>query len=425
MFIAWAFVLIGRPQDLIPALQSFRPALGLAIITLISVLLTTPPKRLSPLFKLGVTKSYLLLYLVMIAGIPFAYHRRVAFEFIFNLYLTNILFFMVFLLLIDSIKKIKIFFSVIALSAFFYSVFGLLKGSYTAGRFAIYGQTYDPNDIAYMLLTLFPLSFYYIINRDGALKRILAAAAVLCSIVVILLSGSRAGIIGLAVVLMLILFSSNLKFKMSYKAAFVICLVTVALIYGQRINTERYLTLMDMGSDYNLTDEFGRLQIWKRALQLLSSNPVTGVGVNCFSMALGYLRGDLAILPKWQAAHNSYIQIAVETGVIGFLIFITIIAGCFRNFFSSKSLAAQYADIQPAEKAQFQCMASLLSISFTGHLITAFFLSQGYSILFTLFFAFSGVLHRLTQSADSKKIALKKPRGLNYADDPSQALKNP
>ena len=73
------------------------------------------------------------------------------------------------------------------------------------------------------------------------------------------------------------------------------------------------MTLTEMGSDYNVSEETGRVQIWKRAYQLISENPLTGIGANCFPMALGYLRQELFLTPRWQASHNSYIQIITET----------------------------------------------------------------------------------------------------------------
>lgn len=150
------------------------------------------------------------------------------------------------------------------------------------------------------------------------------------------------------------------------------------------------MSLTEIESDYNVSDEFGRVEIWGRGLQLILSNPITGVGVNCFPMAIGYEREAEGKIPKWQAAHNSYIQIATETGVIGFIIFIAIIIACLKNF-------SHYSRMETSspEAREFKTIAGLLQMGFIGSLISAFFLTQGYSILFTLFFVFSAVLRKL------------------------------
>ncbi len=390
-FSLWAFVLLGRPQDLLPVLQPIRPAVLFAIITLVFVFFKTGEMQLSSIFKLSETKRYMFFYLVMIAGIPFAYHRKVAFDFIFLTYLMNILFFLIFLLEVNSIKRLKTIILIITISTFLYSAFGLTKGSFSSGRFFIYGAMFDPNDIAYVLLSLFPLCFFYIVHKEGILKKVLAIITIGASIILILLTGSRAGIIGLITLFLLLLFTKLEKIRWSYKIVFLLALFTIFLLYEDRINVERYMTLTEIESDYNIDDEFGRVQIWKRAYQLILENPLTGVGANCFSMALGYLRQELFLIPVWQAAHNSYIQIITETGLIGFMLFLSLIISSIKNFLHVKNLK-----VTTKEGTELKTIGGLLYLGFIVHLITAFFLSQGYSIFFTLFFAFSAVLNKLS-----------------------------
>jgi O-antigen ligase len=249
---------------------------------------------------------------------------------------------------------------------------------------------FDSNDIAYVLLSLFPLCFFYVVYKEGILKKVLAITAIGASIILILLTGSRAGIIGLITLFLLILFTKLEKIRWTYKIAFLIALFILYFLYEDKINIERYMTIIDIESDYNITDEFGRTQIWKRAYQLITENPLTGVGTNCFPMALGYLREDLFLIPQWQAAHNSYIQIITETGLIGFILFFSIIISSIKNFLRVKNLK-----VITKEASELKTIGGLLFLGFIGHNIVAFFLSQGYSIFFTLFFAFSAALSRL------------------------------
>ncbi|MFZ3091285.1 MAG: O-antigen ligase family protein [Nitrospirota bacterium] len=333
----------------------------------------------------------------MIAGIPFAYHRKEAFDFIFLIYLMNILFFLVFLMEVNSIKRLKTIILITTISTFLYSIFGLTNGSFSSGRFFIYGAMFDSNDIAYVLLSLFPLCFFYIVHKEGFLKRLLAIISIGASIILILLTGSRAGIIGLITIFLLLLFTKLEKVRWLYKIAFLIALFILYFLYEDKINIERYMTLTEIGSDYNITDEFGRTQIWKRAYQLITENPLTGVGANCFPMALGYLREELFLLPRWQAAHNSYIQIITETGLIGFILFLSLIIFSIRTFLRVKN-----QKVITKEASELKTIGGLLYLGFIGHIITAFFLSQGYSMFFTLFFAFSAVLNNLSLNIEER-----------------------
>ncbi len=390
LFLIWIFVLLGRPQDLIIALQPLRPALVLAALNAGSTFFGPKGNRLSSIFQIPETRKYFLFYLIMILGIPFAYHRGVAFNYIFLTYLVNMLFFLVLVVEVDSLKKLKIVLFVICLCTIFYGAFGLMNGAFSGGRFEIYGGMFDPNDIAYVLISLFPLCFYFIFHREGTLKRILAVVSIFTALTVILYSGSRGGMLGLIAVMAFFLFTKTHRIKMSYKIVVVIAMIILLFSIRDKIDVDRYLSLTDVGSDYNISDEWGRFQIWRRAFDLFLSNPITGVGVDCSSMAIGYTREALGLIPRWQAIHNSYLQVATETGFIGFILFLALIAGSYRTFWRTKRLSGASKEI-----AEIRTIAGLIYVGFIGHLITAFFLSQGYSIFFTLYFALSAVLIKL------------------------------
>jgi len=295
-------------------------------------------------------------------------------------------------------KRLKSVVLIITISAFFYSIFGLAAGSFIKGRFKIYGAMFDPNDIAYVLVSLFPFCFFYLVNREGILKKLLAAAGIAGSILVILYSASRGGLIGLAIVLALFLLTKVGNVRKSYKVAFlVIGLIIVSMNYG-KIDIQRYLTLEDVGTDYNMTDEWGRVQIWKRAFGLLLSNPITGVGVTCSEMAIGYAREEAGLLQKWQSVHNSFIQVGVETGAIGLALFMVLIVMSLRSFSRAKKISGGSDEIM-----QFKTIAGLAQIAFIGDIVTAFFLTQGYSIFFTLFFALSAVMMDIAEQLTSQQ----------------------
>jgi len=392
IFVLWSFVVLGRPQDLLIALQPLRPALLFTLLSMGSSFFGTNGTAWQSAFRIPETKKYLLFFLIMIVGIPFAYHRRVAFEAIFLGYLPNILFFLVFVLEVDSLKKLKVVLFVICLCTFFYGFFGLLEGGFTQGRFETYGEIFDPNDIAYVLISLLPFSFYFVFCREGAPKKILAVVGVVSALVVILYSGSRGGMLGLIALVGFFLLTRIDHIRRSHKSILVMAGFILLLFIGAKINVDRYLTLTSIESDYNISDEFGRGQLWKRALGLIVSNPLTGVGVECSPMAIGYAREALGIIPKWQVLHNSYLQVATETGVVGFVVFVSLIGRSLRIFWETKSFTGS-----SKESSEIRMIAGLAYLGFIGHLITALFLSQGYSMFFTLFFALSVTLRQLTR----------------------------
>jgi O-antigen ligase len=391
LFLLWTFVLLGRPQDLIIALQPLRPALALSVLSAGSTFFGPNGSQLSSLFQIPEVRKYFLFFLIIIIGIPFAYHRRVAFNFIFFSYMVNMLFFLIFVLHVASLKNLKTVLFVISLCTLFYGFFGLMKGAFHGGRFEIYGGMFDSNDIAYVLISLFPLSLYFIFHREGFLKRIIAIISIFTSPVVILYSGSRGGFLGLIAMTAFFLLTKTNRVRRSHKIVFIIVMIVLFFSIRDKIDIERYMTITDIGSDYNVTDEFGRTQLWKRGIDLLLSNPLTGVGVDCSSMAIGYARETVGILPRWQVIHNSYLQVAIETGVIAFILYMSLMVRNLKTFWQTKGLAGSSEEI-----TEIRTIAWLINLGFIGHLITAFFLSQGYSILFTLFFSLSTALGNIS-----------------------------
>ncbi len=391
--------MIGRPQDVFPFLAPLRPALVFTVLTLAAVFLGNNKVSMAELFKSKEGKKYALFYLIMILGIPLAYHRREAFNYIFLAYIIKILYFYIFLIQVDSFKKLKSILFTICLSTLFYGAFSLARGQFFDGRF-YFGTMFDPNDLAYFLASLFPVSVFYIVHDEGALKKMCGILTVCVSLAAILVSGSRGGLLGVIGIFMFFLFTRTGGIKKSYKLGFLITVLIVFIAYSSKINMERYMSLRDISSDYNVSSEQGRLDIWAQGIGLLLANPITGVGVNCFPMAIGYKREAEGLPPKWQATHNSFIQIATEVGVIGFIAFFSMIWGSFKNFGNLKKTSISSPEAYP-----LKTIAGLLQMGFVASLITSFFLSQGYSILFTLFFAFSALLKKLQSNLINNRTA--------------------
>ena len=399
LLILLTFVLLGRPQDFFPSLASLRLALILTIVTLAMTFLKSKKITSKGIFRLKESKNYALFYLIMILGIPFAYHRRMAFDYVILVYLSNMLFFYFCLIHIDTVKKLKSIIFAVCVSVLFYSALSLAKGGLNSGRFA-FGDMYDPNDLAYFLVSLFPFGLLFIINNEGLFKKIIGITTVGISVIVILLTGSRGGFLSLIVVFTLLLFKQGQAIKLSSKILLLVISFVMIAAYSSKINTERYESLKDVGSDYNVAGEGGRLGIWKKGIQLVLFNPIIGVGVNCFPKAIGEMRADEGEIPKWQVAHNAYLQVAAEVGLIGFFLFSSMISRSLKNLSLHKK-----TEIGSLQTKEFRSIVVSLRVGFIGSLVAAFFLTQAYSILFTLFFALSVVIKRFASDHTDQRQA--------------------
>jgi len=170
----------------------------------------------------------------------------------------------------------------------------------------------------------------------------------------------------------------------------ILVLAVAATVNASKINVQRYLTLGELQSDYN-TSEFGRQGLWRRGLEVFVGRPLTGVGVQRFAQAVGDSRAEDKLLPKWQEAHNTYVQVLVELGLFGAIPLLLLIVTCFKNF----SALGRLGGSSPG--SDFDVFPVFLTIGFAAQLVTAFFLTQAYSMFFTLIFAVSASLKGIAE----------------------------
>ena len=135
----------------------------------------------------------------MIVGIPFSIYPGMSFSFTFFTFLSKILYFYLFVSLITTKDELEKIIFCACCSNFFYVFFGLINSDYNGGRFQ-FGTMFDPNDLANLLISLFPLSIYFLGKQQKTIKRLVAAFTIVLSVVVSLMTGSRGGLLGLSTV---------------------------------------------------------------------------------------------------------------------------------------------------------------------------------------------------------------------------------
>jgi len=262
---------------------------------------------------------------------------------------------------------------------------------------------YDPNDLAYFLISLFPLSLYFLGERSSKLKKILAVSAIAVSILVAILTGSRGGFLGLLAVGIFFLFTKIRPFKMSHKVAMILLILVVVGWNINKVDSERFYSIFSPEDDYNVTSEEGRVTVWKRGLELTKMHPITGVGASCFPVAIGQLRAELGIPPRFQAPHNSFIQILTELGIPGLIVFLLMIGGVVKILYRNAKLKISSSK----RHGELMLLSKILLLSFTGNIVTSFFLSMAYSPILTLFVSLTVALQTIYEKEKKELISEK------------------
>jgi len=157
--------------------------------------------------------------------------------------------------------------------------------------------------------------------------------------------------------------------------------IMIVMMYGAiTIDFARLKTIANFSNDYNVSEETGRLRIWKKGIDMMLRHPLTGVGISCFSEAIGQERRRDGVQEIWQTAHNSLVQIGAENGLLGLMLFLLISYRAVKIFRRAEKVK------EPDNMAKTAAMAK---IAFIGYFVAAMFLSQGYSIIWVFLIALS------------------------------------
>ncbi|HLH40254.1 MAG TPA: O-antigen ligase family protein [Bryobacteraceae bacterium] len=206
-------------------------------------------------------------------------------------------------------------------------VFGaLLTSAQTVERFLSGTQTYydrfaaggfDPNDLALTLAISLPIA-YYLSLRRGLKWQWAYLLHMASACFAILLTASRGGTLAMVAGLSLIIWTlpSIPARRRMFLLAGGIAALAIALILVPAASWQRLLTLASEMSEGTLND---RSVLWREGWRVFQRSPFLGIGAGAYPVALIPAFGE-----PWHftpVAHNSFLSVLVETGVVGFVLF--------------------------------------------------------------------------------------------------------
>ena len=395
-FCLWAFILMGRPQDYLPALNAFRPVILSSAIMLFVFFLNIKKNNGPDLLDNKQIKYYLLLYVVMIIGVPVSLYVRMSFEAVITGYILTVIFVLLFFKIVHTITALKKVLLTACFGGGLYFFMAIRAGLGDFSRLA-FGNMFDPNDLAYFALVFLPIFYLFFGSENKIIVRVATIIFFSSGVLLILLSGSRGGVLAFGIALVVFLMMTHTIKKSAKLIVLVLCLVFVAIA---PLNIERYSTMLNLEDDYNVTAEGGRIDLWKIGMRAFADNPFTGVGVGGYPIAVGLDRQSReATTQAWQTAHNSIIQIGTETGIFGLLLYCLLSINVFSIFYKVKKRSRQLQLVKVAEVGL---------VGFCGMFIASMFLSQAYSVYWAFYVVFSAVVYQLYQQELTSKISPEK-----------------
>ena len=188
------------------------------------------------------------------------------------------------------------------------------------------------NDVALTLVLGIPMAWYLAVLRGSWFVRWLNRAYVPIALVALLLTASRGGFVAALPALALIPWTFG---RLDYRSKLVLSVLIVASVWLVAImvpsaSWERLSTLQSDG-----TMGYRRI-IWTAGFHVALNHPVLGVGAGGFPLSVA------TELAKPFPAHNAFLSVWVEQGVIGFLIFISVFVAAIVPHWRTPPLLSRF-----------------------------------------------------------------------------------
>jgi O-antigen ligase len=248
-------------------------------------------------------------------------------------------------------------------------------GGADAGRLGT--EILDPNLLAAALIAAAAICVaLYALDRDPLIRLLTICAAMLCAVGV-LLTASRGALIAITFCLVAAVLLAG-RWRPPVLAGGVVVLIAAAGYFTFLAPPEIRDRVTEPTKGQERTRE-GRTTIWQVALRAAEDKPIAGVGAGNFRVASkhyidepGALARTDEITEKPAVAHNAYLEVLAELGVVGILLFVSILLTCLGSMIAAARMFDRKGD------RRLQAVAIAVSIALIGVLVANFFFSDHY-----------------------------------------------
>lgn len=219
-----------------------------------------------------------------------------------------------------------------------------------------------------------PLGFIWSVNRGRPRwERIFCLGCLLVALVGTLLASSRGGFLGLSVAFFFLIFQSRHRARNIVFAALLI--VPGALWFpGSPLHRLSDPTFSDRDA------EESRLVAWRAGARMIGEHPWTGVGLHNFKRRMpDYVKDSESIV---SLAHNTYIELAAEVGILGGISFIAVLGIAFSRVSRVRHRAIICRN-QYVSNTALGLQAGLISYAISAVFLTAWWDKMTWLLIFS------------------------------------------
>ncbi|HXG02073.1 MAG TPA: O-antigen ligase family protein [Candidatus Binatia bacterium] len=309
------------------------------------------------------------------------------------------------LIAVDSVANLRRVIYALALSMILiipYAVRQMIRFDSRLGE----GVT-DPNYFAANLLLVIPLAAVIAAQQPTFWRRAFWGTGAAMLVGCLALTASRGAFLGMTVAGM---FFGYRRYG-PFGAAGVLALL-VLLILPTRLG-ERLLSTLGYGpvpSGLAASNQAHEALFWG-GLRMVADAPLFGVGPYRFK-ELSRVYADLQDLPYGLVAHNTYLELAAETGLPTLLVLVLLIASIFVSLTHVARLARGAA---AAETRAMAGWAEAMKVGLVGFLVAATFVSAQYEKLLWMVVFLSAAMERLA----AREVEAAEPAPATLAPQPA------
>ena len=257
------------------------------------------------------------------------------------------------------------------------------------------GPLAQTNRYAHFMLMLLPLALCLAWTERNHWLQISAYVAVLCIAVGIALTLSRGAAVGFGALIVALSVLGKVPFRYMASLAVIATLILLSVPqYTQRLHSVVDVVGLVDGTkevrDFD-TATVGRLTEMWAGLQVFMEHPIVGVGGGMFRFHFEDYAGDLGVQVHTgpREAHNLYLGIAAEHGLLGLLFFLAIVIGVFKLMVHTRNLQLEAAP-------EISSIATAFMLSIVVYLTVGIFADFAYERYFWLMMALACATYHIS-----------------------------
>ena len=385
--VAFSWLYYYRPEDFIPGLSYIPMAkiTGLfAFLTLGFGLMSGARTKI----PLAVKLLWLLLF-QMVMCIPFAIWRGGAFSTVADKYSKTVVVAMLISMAVYTVAELRKLMWIQASAVALVVFVSILLRNFHNGRLHGVQKSIleNPNDLAINLAISFPLGMAFMLSACG-FKKIVWGVSLIFMAMGIVMTSSRSGLLAFILSFMICLWEYGVKGKRRHLIW--VSVLSLGLGLAMALSSSHYRARVESIALGNIagSGDKGSLEarktLLKKSIMTALTHPLFGVGPGCFP-----------VLDKtWYVVHNSYTELAAESGIPALVLFLMAIWAAFKNIAYVRK-STRYED-----DPDFRLFIQALWAGLAAYVMGACFASTEYSLYPYFMVGYSCAMVRIVEETE-------------------------